>query len=99
MKAYRDMLADSIPEQITDLQAIIGKWRPDVVITDPALWGPILVLWQITGIPVALLTQMVGSMIPGPDGPPWGPGLPFAKEFRNPLARASNAGGYRRCRR
>jgi MGT family glycosyltransferase len=93
MKAYRDMLADSIPEQITDLQAIVGKWRPDVVITDPALWGPILVLWEITGIPVALLTQMVGSMIPGPDGPPWGPGLPSPKSFGTRLlARVTQVG-------
>src|SRR5262249_23130381 len=46
------------------------------MITDPALWGPILTLWELTGIPVALLTQMIGSMIPGPDAPPWGPGLP-----------------------
>ena len=93
MKAYRDMLADSIPEQITDLQAIVGKWRPDVVITDPALWGPILVLWEIAGIPVALLTQMVGSMIPGPDGPPWGPGLPSPKSFGTRLlARVTQVG-------
>ena len=76
MTAYRDMLADSIPEQISDLQPIIENWRPDVLITDPALWGPILVVWELTGVPVALLTQMIGSMIPGPDAPPWGPGLP-----------------------
>jgi MGT family glycosyltransferase len=76
MRAYRDMLAGSIPEQVADLQPIIGSWRPDVIVTDPALWGPILVIWELTGTPVALLTQMIGSMIPGPDAPPWGPGLP-----------------------
>jgi UDP:flavonoid glycosyltransferase YjiC (YdhE family) len=76
MRAYRDMLADSIPEQMADLQPIVGRWPPDVVVTDPAMWGPILVLWEATGIPVALLSQMIGSLIPGPDAPPWGPGLP-----------------------
>jgi MGT family glycosyltransferase len=81
MKAYRDMLADSIPEQVADLQPILGEWRPDALITDPALWGPILVMWELTGIPVALLTQMIGSMIPGPDAPPWGPGLPPPRTF------------------
>jgi MGT family glycosyltransferase len=81
MKAYRDMLADSIPEQVEDLQAIVRSWRPDVLITDPALWGPILVVWETMGIPVVLLTQMIGSMIPGPDAPPWGPGLPPPRTF------------------
>src|SRR5438270_10925258 len=62
MRAYRDMLADSIPEQVADLLPVIGSWRPAVLITDPALWGPILVLWEVTGIPVTLLSQMIGSM-------------------------------------
>jgi MGT family glycosyltransferase len=81
MQAYRDMLAGSIPEMIADLQPIVRSWRPDVIITDPALWASILVAWELTGIPVALLTQMIGSMIPGPDGPPWGPGLPPPRTF------------------
>lgn len=76
MKAYRDMLADSIPEQVADLQPILADYRPDVIVTDPALWGPILVIWETTGIPVVLSSTMMGSLIPGPDAPPWGPGLP-----------------------
>src|SRR5438445_6633384 len=56
MKAYRDMLADSIPEQVADLQPILRQWRPDALVTDPALWGPILVVWQLEGIPVVVLT-------------------------------------------
>lgn len=76
MTAYRDMLIGSIPEMVADMQPIIRTWRPDVIITDPALWASILVVWELTGVPVALLTQMIGSMIPGPDAPPWGPGLP-----------------------
>jgi UDP:flavonoid glycosyltransferase YjiC (YdhE family) len=93
MTAYRDMLADSIPEQVEDLQPILGNWQPDALITDPALWGPILVIWEMTGVPVALLTQMIGSMIPGPDAPPWGPGLPPPRTFRTRvLARAVQFG-------
>ena len=93
MSAYRDMLADSIPEQVADMQAIIGKWPPDAIVTDPALWGPILVMWELTGIPVVLLTQMIGSMIPGPDAPPWGPGLRPPRTFATRvLARAVELG-------
>jgi MGT family glycosyltransferase len=90
MTAYRDMLAGSIPEMIADLQPIVQQWHPDVVVTDPALWGSILVLWELTGVPVALLTQMIGSMIPGPDAPPPGPGLRPPRTFSTRLiARAT----------
>jgi MGT family glycosyltransferase len=93
MRAYRHMLADSIPEQVADLQPILDRWRPDVIVTDPALWGPILVIWELTGVPVALLTQMIGSMIPGPDAPPWGPGLRPPRTFATRLiARVAQAG-------
>jgi MGT family glycosyltransferase len=81
IRAYRDMVAGSIPEMLADLEPIIARWRPDVIITDPALWASILVVWELTGVPVALLTQMIGSMIPGPDAPPWGPGLPPPRSF------------------
>ena len=37
MQAYRDMLADSIPEQVSDLLPILANWRPDVLITDLAM--------------------------------------------------------------
>ena len=93
LRAYREMLADSIPEQMADLQPIVGRWRPDVIITDLALWGPILVLWEVTGIPVALSSTMMGSGIPGPDAPPWGPGLPSPRTFGTRLlARATQLG-------
>lgn len=93
MQAYRDMLAGSIPEMVADLEPVIARWRPDVIITDPALWASILVVWELTGVPVALLTQMIGSMIPGPDAPPWGPGLPSPRTFATRLlARAAQVG-------
>jgi MGT family glycosyltransferase len=85
MTAYRDMLAGSIHEMVADLQPIVRTWRPDVIVTDPALWASILVVWELTGVPVALLTQMIGSMIPGPDAPPWGPGLPPPRTLRTRL--------------
>jgi UDP:flavonoid glycosyltransferase YjiC (YdhE family) len=85
MTAYRHMLADSIPEQVADLRPILSDWRPAALVTDPALWGPILVLWETTGIPVALSSTMMGSLIPGPDAPPWGPGLPPPRTFSTRL--------------
>ncbi len=91
MTAYRHMLADSIPEQVADLRPVLSDWRPDALVTDPALWGPILVLWETTGIPVVLSSTMMGSLIPGPDAPPWGPGLPPPRTFATRLLSRATA--------
>ena len=82
VRAFQEWLVDSIPEQIADLQPILESWRPDAIVTDLSMWGPILVLWETTRIPVALSSTMLGAMIPGPDAPPWGPGLAPPRDFR-----------------
>jgi MGT family glycosyltransferase len=76
LRAFRDWLAGTVPDQVADIESIIGAWRPDVLVTETAMWGPILVLSETTRVPVAILTTLMGCLIPGPDAPPWGPGLP-----------------------
>jgi MGT family glycosyltransferase len=76
LRAFRDWLAGTVPDQVADIESIIGAWRPDVIVTETAMWGPILVLSETTRVPVAILTTLMGCLIPGPDAPPWGPGLP-----------------------
>jgi len=68
-------LLDSIPRQVRDIERIISEWRPDVIATDQNMWGPILVLREKYKIPVAVLAYF-SCMIPGPDAPPFGMGLP-----------------------
>jgi MGT family glycosyltransferase len=90
MKAYRDMLADSMPEQVADLEPILNSWQPAALVTDAAMWAPILIFWQKNKIPVVLSSTMMGSLIPGPDAPPWGPGLPPPRTWQTRiLARAA----------
>jgi UDP:flavonoid glycosyltransferase YjiC (YdhE family) len=74
-QAFRNWLVETIPGQVTDIRRIITRWRPDVIISDLTMWGPLLVLWQAEGIPVAGSSTFLGPMIPGPDAPPWGFGL------------------------
>jgi MGT family glycosyltransferase len=76
LRAFRDWLAGSMPDQVTDIRSIVAAWRPDVILTETAMWGPILVLSETERLPVAILTTLMGCLIPGPDAPPWGPGLP-----------------------
>jgi MGT family glycosyltransferase len=71
----RDWLVETIPDQVADLRELFARLRPDAVATDVAMWGPMLVLWEAEEIPVALLSTLMGPMIPGPDAPPFGYGL------------------------
>lgn len=82
-QAFRNWLVETIPGQVTDLEAVIESWRPDVIVTDVSMWGPSLILWEALQVPVAIFS-FVGPMIPGPDAPPWGFGL---KPPRTPAAR------------
>jgi len=85
-KLLRSWLVDTIPDQLLDLEPIIERWQPDVIVTDLSMWGTIVVLWEKLGIPVALSSTFMGPMIPGPDAPPWGIGLPPAKNRATHLA-------------
>jgi len=80
-QALRHWLVESIPGQVTDMSAIIDDWKPGALLTDIAMWGGMTILWESVPIPVALLTFM-GPMIPGPDAPAWGFGLPAPRTAR-----------------
>ena len=73
-QAFRDWMVETIPGQVADLSAVIADWKPDVVITDLPMWGPIVILHETAPVPVAILS-FAGAVIPGPDAPPWGLGL------------------------
>jgi MGT family glycosyltransferase len=74
-EAFRDWLVETIPDQVEDLRTVVEEWRPDVIVTDMAMWGPIVVLWETTGIPVALSSCLMGPLTPGRDAPLAGTGL------------------------
>ena len=74
-QALRDWLVGTIPDQLRDLRAAMERFRPDVLVTDIAMWAPIVVLGEATPIPVALSSTFMGPLIPGPDAPAWGFGL------------------------
>jgi MGT family glycosyltransferase len=78
----RDWLVETIPDQLTDLRSVLERWRPDVIATDLSLWGPIVVLHEAEPIPVALSSTFMGPLIPGPQAPAWGFGLPAPRTAR-----------------
>jgi len=71
-EAFREWLVESIPSQVADLENVIARWRPDVIVTDGSLWGPSLILHEAMPIPVAFASTLLYALIPGPDAPPPG---------------------------
>ena len=64
-RALQDWLIDTVPDQVADLESVLATWQPDVVVTETAMWGPSLVLWERTGVPVAISSTLMGCLIPG----------------------------------
>jgi MGT family glycosyltransferase len=75
----REWLLGTVDEQLEDLAAVVEGWRPDVVVCDPAMWGPLLVLHERIGIPLAVMSYVAACMLPGPEGPILGVPLPRAR--------------------
>jgi len=50
----RSWLLETLPGQVEDLLPIIERWKPDVIVCDPTMWSPILILHEKYGLPVAV---------------------------------------------
>ncbi|WZO99329.1 glycosyltransferase [Isosphaeraceae bacterium EP7] len=85
MRAVREWIAGTMPGQVADLRRISAEWKPDVIVTETGMWGPIVVLNEVGTVPVAILTTLMGCLIPGPEAPPGGSGLPTPRNFRTRL--------------
>lgn len=73
----RRWLVDTTPGQLRDLEPLLDEWRPDVIVCDPTMWAPFLVLHEARRIPVAIFSWTIACMLSGRDIPPWGRGLPL----------------------
>jgi UDP:flavonoid glycosyltransferase YjiC (YdhE family) len=81
----RDWLLGTVDAQLQDLAATVRVWRPDAIVCDPAMWGPLLVLQETERIPLAIMSYVAACMLPGPEGPVLG--VPLRRP-RGQLARA-----------
>ena len=79
---FREWLLGTIPAQVDDLDGILGQWAPDVVVCDPVFWSPILIFSERREFAVAVLSVLAACVLPGPDVPFWGQGLPRPRNAR-----------------
>jgi MGT family glycosyltransferase len=66
---WRELMLGTVPEQLRDLEDVWKSWKPDVVVCDIAMWGPILVMHELKGVPVALLSHVASCILPGAQNP------------------------------
>lgn len=77
----RKWLVETIPQQMADLEEVLMNWQPEVLVCDPTLWAPILILHDVQHIPVAVTSLAAGCYLPGSDAPPFGLGLPSPRNW------------------
>ncbi|MFQ5741637.1 MAG: glycosyltransferase [Acidobacteriota bacterium] len=65
---WRRFLVDTLPDQLEDLEPLVGEWRPDAVVCDLSMWGPILFLNEECRLPVAVLSHLAYCLLPGSEG-------------------------------
>ncbi len=82
-----DWLLGTVEAQLEDLRAIVKAWRTDVLVCDPAMWGPLLVLQETEDIPLAVMSYVAACMLPGPDGPILGVPLPRSRSTLGRIGR------------
>jgi MGT family glycosyltransferase len=64
-----EWLLGTIEAQLADLETVRHIAPPDAIVCDPAMWGPLLVLQESAGIPLAIMSYVAACMLPGPEGP------------------------------
>ena len=94
-RLWPNFLVETVPAQVRDLQAVLARYQPDALVTDIAMWAPILILRELARIPVVAFSHVAHSILPGPDGPIPGFALPHHRGPWNAAlatlaARASN---------
>jgi MGT family glycosyltransferase len=71
---WRGLMLDTVLDQLRDLEEIWKSWRPDALVCDVAMWGPMLVLHESKSVPVVPLSHVAICLLPGTENP-----LPGAK--------------------
>lgn len=91
---WRKCVLDSVPSQLEDLEEVLAAWRPDVIVCDPTLWAPFLILHEAKHIPVAVFGLVPACHIAGKHGPILGFPIPRPRtalgRFRASLLRAAS---------
>ena len=88
----REWLLGTVPGQIQDLSGVLARWPPDAILSETSMWAPMLVMHETARVPVAVFSTVAACLLPGPDAPPPGLGMPRPRDWSTRLAaRAAGA--------
>ncbi len=73
--SLRAFFSDVVPLQYHGLEDVLDKWPANLIVCDPAIWVPFLVLAHTRKIPVVILSYLLGNSLAGPDAVQLGMGL------------------------
>jgi MGT family glycosyltransferase len=74
---WRAWVLDTVPAQLADLEVVLASWLPDVIVCDPSMWGPFLILHEARRISVAIFSLVAICLLSGREGPI--PGFPLPR--------------------
>ena len=82
---FREWLLGTVPGQLADLRPVLAAWKPDAIVCETSMWGPLLVLHETGEVPVAVFSTVAACLLPGPEVAPPGMGLPRPTTFGRKL--------------
>ena len=82
---YREWITGRLHEQVEDLTEVLDSWAPDVIVCDPLMWAPYVVLRELRRVKVAIFAYVPFSLIPSPDIAPLGLGLRPPRDLQSRL--------------
>lgn len=81
----RAFFADAMPMQYDGLVETLAQWPADLIVSDPAIWTPYMILAETHRIPVVIVSYVLGNNLAGPGIPPMGMGLRPPRHFLEQL--------------
>ncbi len=80
-KLWRAFLIETMPGQLRDLTTILSDFPADAIVCDLAMWAPMLIIGEKTGLPVAAFSHVATCLLPGPEKPVAGLALPPSRNW------------------
>lgn len=77
----RAFFSDVMPLQYQGLEELLRRWPAQLIVCDPAIWTPFMILAETRRIPVVVVSYVFGNNLAGPGVPPMGMGLKPARNF------------------
>ncbi len=81
----RAFFSEAMPMQYQGLEELLTHWPADLIVSDPAIWTPYVILAETRQTPVVIVSYVFGNNLAGSGIPPMGMGLKPAGSYLEQL--------------